>query len=84
MNTGMLDSLNLVWKLALWSRLGNKINGNQLLDTYEREHHPIAERDPKTGLYDFKAHGGLMERALRVEENQKAIKIYLNASSSKR
>ncbi len=46
MNTGIQDSFNLGWKLAL------VINGtapNALLDTYEAERRPIAELVGKTG-----------------------------------
>jgi 2-polyprenyl-6-methoxyphenol hydroxylase-like FAD-dependent oxidoreductase len=40
MNTGIQDALNLGWKLALVQR---GLAHNALLDSYERERHPIAQ-----------------------------------------
>ncbi|MDX1623527.1 MAG: FAD-dependent monooxygenase [Gemmatimonadota bacterium] len=41
MNTGIQDAHNLVWKMALVSR---GLAGSSLLDTYDAERRPIAER----------------------------------------
>jgi hypothetical protein len=42
MNTGIQDACNLAWKLALVAR--GEANGEVLLESYDAERHPIAQR----------------------------------------
>ncbi len=64
MNTGLQDAFNLGWKLALVCR-GEARAG--LLDTYEAERQPVAERVVSSGADVERAHAitGAGERAAR-------------------
>jgi 2-polyprenyl-6-methoxyphenol hydroxylase-like FAD-dependent oxidoreductase len=46
MNTGLQDAFNLAWKLAL---VHHGIAGESLLDSYEPERRPVAERVTRSG-----------------------------------
>jgi 2-polyprenyl-6-methoxyphenol hydroxylase-like FAD-dependent oxidoreductase len=66
MNTGMQDAFNLGWKLALACRGSN---GPALLDSYEEERRPVAQRIVATGD-DFETNQTMTaveERAARNE-----------------
>ncbi len=47
LNTGAPDAQNLAWKLKL---VLDGVAPDDLLDTYERERHPVAERNGQTSL----------------------------------
>ncbi|MFI1919156.1 FAD-dependent monooxygenase [Nocardia sp. NPDC020380] len=55
MNTGIQDAFNLGWKLAA---VLDGSAGSELLDTYDQERHPVAERV----LFNVRAQGALMNR----------------------
>lgn len=83
LNTGIQDAFNLIWKLAFV--LGSHIKSPEnLLDTYDQERRPIAQRVAKSSLHNLKSHGGAMDRAVGLsmnktyEENQNAIDICLD------
>ena len=67
MNTGLQDAFNLAWKLALVCR-GEA--GVGLLETYEGERRPVAERVVSSGSDVEAAHAltGAVERAARDAE----------------
>ena len=67
MNTGLQDAFNLGWKLALVCR---EEAGAALLDTYEAERRPVAERVVSSGADVESAHGltDAGERAARDAE----------------
>ena len=72
MNTGLQDAFNLGWKLALVCR-GE--SGPGLLDTYEAERRPVAERVVSSGAEVESAHAltGAGERAARDAEIRRRI-----------
>jgi 2-polyprenyl-6-methoxyphenol hydroxylase-like FAD-dependent oxidoreductase len=72
MNTGLQDAFNLGWKLALVCR-GEA--GGGLLDTYEDERRPVAERVVASGVEVETAHAmtDAGERAARDAEIRRAI-----------
>ncbi|KAJ5647056.1 hypothetical protein N7490_003428 [Penicillium lividum] len=83
LNTGIQEAFNLIWKLAFVLR-GHMKSPDLLLDTYDQERRPIAQRVAKSSLHNLKSHGGAMDRAVGLsmdktyEENQKAIDICLD------
>jgi 2-polyprenyl-6-methoxyphenol hydroxylase-like FAD-dependent oxidoreductase len=71
MNCGLQDAFNLAWKLALVHR---GVAGAALLDSYEAERRPVAERITKSGDATEQAQTmtGVVERAAR-DQNIKAM-----------
>ena len=65
MNTGLQDAFNLGWKLALVCR---GAAGERLLDTYETERRPVAERIVASGV-DAEAGQALTDAAARAERD---------------
>lgn len=65
MNTGLQDAFNLGWKLALVCR-GEA--GGELLDTYETERRPVAERVVASGA-DVEVAHALTAAAARAERD---------------
>ena len=65
MNTGLQDAFNLGWKLALVCR---GIAPQRLLDTYEIERRPVAERIVRSGT-DTEAAQTLTDAAARAERD---------------
>ncbi len=53
LNSGIQDAHNLAWKLAA---LVNGKAGDALLDSYEQERRPVAERNTKWALFTFMNH----------------------------
>jgi len=67
MNTGLQDAFNLGWKLAMVCR---GASGPDLLETYEAERQPVAERIVSSGAAAERAHAltSVAERASRDAE----------------
>ena len=82
-NTGVQDAFNLVWKLAFAIR-GDHLAADALLDSYETERRPIAQRVAQSSLLNLKSHAGAMDKAVGLsvdqtyEENSAAIDITLD------
>jgi 2-polyprenyl-6-methoxyphenol hydroxylase-like FAD-dependent oxidoreductase len=72
MNTGIQDAFNLGWKLALVCR---GIAGKGLLDTYESERRPVAERIVGSGA-EVEAGQSLTDDAARAERDASIRLIY--------
>lgn len=83
LNTGIQEAFNLIWKLAFVLR-GHIKSPDTLLNTYDQERRPIAQRVAESSLHNLKSHGGVMDRAVGLsmdktcEENQKAIDVCLD------
>ena len=72
MNTGLQDAFNLGWKLAMVCR-GE--SSPELLETYEAERQPVAERIVASGAEAESAHAltGVAERASRDAEIHRTL-----------
>ncbi|KAJ5667415.1 hypothetical protein N7507_003279 [Penicillium longicatenatum] len=87
LNTGIQEAFNLIWKLGFVLR-GHVKTPEALLDTYDQERRPIAQRVAKSSLHNLKSHGGAMDRAVGLstdqthEENQQAIDVCLDPDHS--
>ncbi|KIX04492.1 uncharacterized protein Z518_05362 [Rhinocladiella mackenziei CBS 650.93] len=93
LNTGIQDVYNLVWKLNLAINglpliSPEKVNFDDLLDTYDTERRPIGQRVGTTSLHNLKAHSLVMDRALGLspenteDENVAAMDSFLGASET--
>ena len=78
MNTGLQDAFNLGWKLALVCR---GAAGERLLDTYEIERRPVAERIVSSGA-DAEASQALTEPAARTERDAGMRLIFSDPETS--
>ena len=78
MNTGLQDAFNLGWKLALVSR---GAAGERLLDTYETERRPVAERIVASGA-DAEASQTLTDAAARTERDAGMRLIFSDPETS--
>jgi 2-polyprenyl-6-methoxyphenol hydroxylase-like FAD-dependent oxidoreductase len=78
MNTGIQDAFNLGWKLALVCR---GAAGESLLDTYEIERRPVADRVATSGA-DVEAGQALTEAADRAERDATVRHIYGHPESA--
>ncbi|KAL4803569.1 FAD binding domain-containing protein [Aspergillus unguis] len=82
-NTGVQDAFNLVWKLAFAIR-GDHSDVEALLDSYDAERRPIAQRVARSSLFNLKSHAGAMDKALGLSvdqthaENSAALDIALD------
>ncbi|KAH9904383.1 FAD binding domain-containing protein [Xylariomycetidae sp. FL2044] len=75
LNTGLQDVQNLIWKLDLALQNGNEgssIDFGGLLQTYEDERRPVAQRVARKCLYNLRAHGLAMDRALGIDAGRDA------------
>jgi 2-polyprenyl-6-methoxyphenol hydroxylase-like FAD-dependent oxidoreductase len=72
MNTGLQDAFNLGWKLALVCR---GAAGDGLLDSYEIERRPVAERIVASGV-DVEASQTLTDAAARKKRDARVRLIY--------
>lgn len=83
LNTSVQDANNLVWKLDL--ALRNPKKYTRLLDTYDTERRPIAERVSQSSLLNVRSHTLVMDRALGLsprqtqKENMASMAAYFNA-----
>ena len=78
MNTGLQDAFNLGWKLALVCR-GEA--GARLLDTYEAERRPVAERVVASGS-DAEAGQALTAATARAERDAAVRRVYADTEAS--
>ncbi|HEX2897598.1 MAG TPA: FAD-dependent monooxygenase, partial [candidate division Zixibacteria bacterium] len=83
MNTGLQDAYNLAWKLALV--ISGRADEN-LLDTYEQERIPIADRLLKTTDQAFKAivSDGWLAKMFRTQIYPKIIALVMRHSRVRR
>jgi 2-polyprenyl-6-methoxyphenol hydroxylase-like FAD-dependent oxidoreductase len=66
MNTGIIDAVNLGWKLqAMLDGWG----GETLLDSYETEQRPVVERNARASTHNFDLWVGVKERCARVMDD---------------
>ncbi|KAF9890042.1 hypothetical protein FE257_006722 [Aspergillus nanangensis] len=68
-NTGVQDAFNLVWKLAFAIRSDHS-DVEALLDSYDTERRPIAQRVARSSLVNLKSHAGAMDKALGLSVDQ--------------
>ena len=80
MNTGLQDAFNLGWKLALVCR-GEA--GTSLLDTYEAERRPVAERVVSSGA-DVEVARALTDPAKRAERDGQMRQTFADPDASHR
>ncbi len=78
MNTGLQDSFNLGWKLALVCR---GAASERLLDTYEVERRPVAERVVASGA-DTEASQTLIDAAARSERDAGVRSTFADSDTS--
>ena len=84
LNTGIQDVNNLVWKLGLAVKFEALDKYNALLNTYEEERLPIAQRVAKDSLTNMRGHIDIMDRALGIsvaqtaEDNLKAAERFFD------
>jgi 2-polyprenyl-6-methoxyphenol hydroxylase-like FAD-dependent oxidoreductase len=78
MNTGIQDAFNLGWKLALVCR---GVAGEGLLETYEIERRPVAERIVSSGA-DVEAGQALTEAAARAERDASIRMSFADAETA--
>jgi hypothetical protein len=78
MNTGIQDAFNLGWKLAL---VCDGVSGEGLLDTYEVERRPVAERIVNSGA-DVEAGQALTEAAARAERDASLRMSFADAETA--
>ncbi|RAO68157.1 uncharacterized protein BHQ10_004169 [Talaromyces amestolkiae] len=86
-NTGVQDAFNLVWKLSfvLQGRV-DPTQAEQLLNSYDEERRPIAQRVAKSSLLNLKSHAGAMDKAIGLSqelgpiENQIALNIAMDTA----
>ena len=78
MNTGLQDAFNLGWKLALVCR---GAAGERLLDTYETERRPVAERIVASGV-DAEASEALTDVAGRASRDASMRRIFGDPNTS--
>jgi 2,4-dichlorophenol 6-monooxygenase len=60
LNTGVQDAHNLAWKLAVVAR---GVAGSELLDTYEQERRPVAQRNLEHSVANYENMGDLLRVA---------------------
>ncbi|KAL4897766.1 FAD binding domain-containing protein [Aspergillus ambiguus] len=91
LNTGLQDVHNLTWKLAMVLREGSVMDerkADALLNTYEAERRPIAQRAAHTSLTNLRAHGLAMDRALGIRPeappaaNVQALQAFLDKTNA--
>ena len=86
LNTGIQEAHNLIWKLGIAIRSGQPESYNTLLDTYEQERRPIAQRVARTSLYNLISHSSVADRALDIspendkESNIKSLQSFFDAA----
>ena len=85
MNTGIQDAHNLIWKLALATKSGSPSTYNALLDTYQEERRPIAQRVATNSLHNMRNHSNIMDSAVGItadtstEENFDALDAFFDS-----
>jgi 2-polyprenyl-6-methoxyphenol hydroxylase-like FAD-dependent oxidoreductase len=72
MNTGLQDAFNLGWKLAL---VCHGLAGEGLLDTYEAERRPVAERVVASGT-DTEISQALIDASARAERDATVRRVF--------
>lgn len=77
MNTGIQDSFNLAWKMAM---VCHGHADASLLDSYEAERRPVARRVAASGD-DFESAQGILDEAGRGERNGAIRDAYANEES---
>ncbi|KAJ9613677.1 hypothetical protein H2204_014752 [Knufia peltigerae] len=84
MNTGIQDAHNLIWKLALAVKAETPESYDALLDTYQEERQPIAQRVATNSLHNMRNHSNIMDSAVGItaetttEDNLRALHKYFD------